>query len=162
VAELWHEEQWRKWKQRHWSSKLNRHRLLAIVGPTGMTWHHGGTCWSHVVTWHRGRPSGSPPAGPTVMTWRCGPTDGSHPVDCCLEFSSGFYFIWQKNKLHGSLNPTTYCCKHRWVTTRPLTQLCYSLVCCFICLFIKPNSLFYFPKKLKILHKKVWTYNLFI
>jgi len=125
------------------------------TGPTVMTWRHGPT----VVQL----------AGPTLLMWQQDPTScacltgmvaWSHQWAPHLTWPYGaesavrsspsdFYFIWQKKLLYGSLDPVTYCCKHKWVTNKPLTHLCCSLVCCFIYLVIKPNSLFYFPKKIK-------------
>jgi len=119
--------------------------MVPPTGPTCMTWHHGGTCWSHVVdvvSW-------SHKVGLQLgVAWSC--QWAPHMWPCRAKSArrsspSDFYFIWQKNLLYGSLDPATYCC----VTTRPLTNLCCSLVCFFICLVIKANSLFYFPKKLK-------------
>ena len=148
------------------------------VGPTIMTWRpspsggsnrHDMASWSHrwVPPCWRVQPSWHgtvvPSMGPTLLTWQQESAVRSSPLVFILfgKNSSSFYFIWQKNLLHRSLDPKPYYCNHKWVTTRLLTCLCYNLVCFFICLVIKPNSIFYFPKKIKkILHKKVWTYNL--
>ena len=93
---------------------IMRWGMVPPTGPTGMTWHHAGTCWSHVVdvaSWsHKvGLQLGvawSYQWAPHLM-WPC------KAESAARSSPSDFYFIWQKNLLYGSLDPTTCCCGHK-------------------------------------------------
>ena len=152
-----------------------RGTMVATVGPMSLTWRHGPKMWvltggSHrhdVAPWSNWwvppcwRGDRIPLAVPDLLAWSrqwtpylmwsSGPNLRSHSMTFQWSRQWTPYLMWSlfylaKNMLHGGLDPKTCCYTQKWVTTRPITHLCCSLVCCFICLVIKPNSLLCFPK----------------